>query len=129
MTTYLVDAHAWVEYFRGNKSAEPFRQLLMNTKNEFITAECNIAEVRLWALRANQDFDKMFSIIQSNSTLSPITLHDWLDAASVRQKMRKTRERFGLIDAILLIKQKELHCRILTGDPHFENLPMVTFLE
>ena len=128
MPIYVVDAFSWIEYFRGSKPAEQFRKLLADQSNEFITMECTVAEIRLWALRVGQDFDKLFRIIQANSSLSAVTLHDWIDAAAVRQEMRKTREQFGLIDAILLTKQRELHCRLISGDEHFKGLPLAVFL-
>ncbi len=129
MNIYIIDTFAWVEYFQGNKKAEVFRKLLLDTNNQFITAECSVAELRLWSLRARRGFDEFYRVVQANSSLSPITLHDWLEAAGVRQEMRKSRKRFGLIDAILLVKQKELRCQIISGDPHFEGLPGVVFLK
>ena len=128
MTRYIVDAYAWIEYFRGSPKAQEFRKLLMNSENNFITCDCTVAEIRLWAIRVNQDFNELFRVVQSNSSLSPITLHDWLNAAIARQKMRKTRERFGLIDALLLVKQREFKCRLISGDVHFNDLPAVIFL-
>ncbi len=128
MTVHIVDAHAWVEYFSGTKKGEILRKLLQDLSNQFITSECTLAELRLWSFRAKRDFDDFYRVIQADSSLSPVTLHDWLEAASVREEMRKTRKDFGLIDAILLVKQKELRCKIISGDPHFEGLPNVIFL-
>ena len=129
MTTFLVDAYAWIEYFRGSKQGQKVSQLFLDMQNSFVTVESNVAEVRLWALRGNQDFDKLFQAIRANSTLSPLTIQDWLEAAIVRNGMRKTREHFGLIDAILIVKQKELRCKIISGDKHFKGLPGVVFIE
>ena len=129
MTTYLVDAYAWVEYFQGNKKAEAFQKLLSYTSNQFFTVESNLAEIRMWAIRAKRDFDELYKIIQTNSSLSPVHLHDWLEAAAIREEMRKTRDHFGLIDSILLVKQKELRSKIISGDPHFKDLPGVIFLK
>ncbi|MBI4148577.1 PIN domain-containing protein [Candidatus Woesearchaeota archaeon] len=128
MTSYIVDAYAWIEYFRGSKKGEPFKKLLMSEAIAFISVECTIAEVRLWAIRNTIDFDKLFVVMKANSSFSPVTLHDWIEAAAIRQEMRKTRERFGLIDALLLVKQKEQRCHIITGDPHFKGLPSITYL-
>lgn len=129
MNTYLVDAYAWIEYFKGSTKAQVFRELLLDTSKRFITAECNLAELRMWAIRERKNFDNIYQIIQSNSSLSPVMLNDWLEAAKMREEMRKTRDHFGLIDAVLLVKQRELNCEIISGDPHFKGLPNVLFLE
>ncbi len=129
MSTYLVDAHAWIECFQGSKKAQPFQKLLLDPSEKFVTAESNLAEIRMWSIRAGKDFDELFHGLQANSSLTPITLNDWLEAATLREEMRKTRDHFGLIDSILLVKQKELRCKIISGDPHFKDLPNVIFLK
>ena len=43
--------------------------------------------------------------------------------------MMKTIKDFGLIDAILLAKQKELKCKIIIADQHFGNLKNIEFLK
>lgn len=128
MTTYLIDTFAWVEYFRGTEKGGMLRNLLNNSKNEFITIECCIAELKMWTIKSKINFQAIFEVVQANSTLCPIILEDWLNAAEIREEMRKTRKKFGLIDALLLSKQKQDKCKLISGDPHFKNLPNVAFM-
>ena len=37
-------------------------------------------------------------------------------------------KNFGLIDALLVAKQKEIKCRIVSGDLHFKNLKQVVYM-
>ena len=126
---YIVDSYAWVEYFIGSKKGEVLKKLFLDGKNQFLTVECCLAEIKGWAIKNNKNFDKLYKIIRANSNLSGITEYNWIDAAIERAEQRKTRKNFGLIDAIILIKQKELNCKIISGDRHFEDMRNVVFLE
>ncbi len=129
MTLYLLDSYAWVEYFMGSGKGEKVRVLFAAEGNEFLTAECCLAEIKGWSLRENRPFEQLFRIIRANSRIVAVTEHDWIDAAQERHEQRKTQPDFGLIDAVLLVKQKEFNGTIVSGDRHFEKLKGVVFLK
>ena len=125
---YIIDSYGWVEYFLGSSKGEVVRKLLQEEKNQFLTVECCLAEIRGWALRNEKDFDYLFKIIRANSSIIPLTEHDWIDAALIRYQLRKKIKHFGLIDAVILVKQKEKNCKVISGDPHFSGLKDVVYL-
>jgi predicted nucleic acid-binding protein len=124
----IVDSYAWVEYLRGTKKGEKVKSLLNKRNNDFITIECCIAELKGWSLKNEINFDKVFRVIKSNSRIIPVLIKDWVKAAEIRFEMRKKIKDFGLIDSILVAKQKELNCLVLSGDKHFRNLKDVEFI-
>ena len=126
---FIVDTHAWIEYFEGSKKAEKLHHLLLNEANEFFTIECCLAEIKGWTLRKSKDVSAVLSIVRANSRVIGVNEQDWLDAAEIRFEQRKSQKNFGLIDAILLAKQKEFRFKIISGDYHFKNLKNVIFLE
>ncbi|MBI4141831.1 PIN domain-containing protein [Candidatus Woesearchaeota archaeon] len=121
---YIIDSYAWVEYFIGSKKGEVLRKLFSYESNEFITVECCLAEIKSWSLRNEQDFDKLFKIVRANSTIVSLNEHNWIHAGEERFHQRKTQNDFGLIDAVILIKQKEYSCHVVTGDKHFKNMKL-----
>jgi|SRR3989344_3056679 len=123
----ILDSHAWIEYFNGSKKGEIVRRLFSN-ENDFITIECCLAEIKGWALKNNKNFDELYRLIISNSEILEIEENDWIKAAEERFEQRKTQKDFGLIDAMILVKQKELNCKIISGDSHFEKIKNVIFL-
>ena len=125
---YIIDSYAWIEYFIGSNKGEVLRRLFNEQKNRFLTIECCLAEIMGWALNNKQDFDQLFKAIRVNSTITPITEHNWIDAAKERFEQRKSQKDFGLIDAVILAKQKEFNCKIISGDRHFKNIGNVVFL-
>ena len=122
---YILDTYAWVEYFRGSEKGKTVSRIMGNS---LFTPENCIAELRIWCLEERIDFEEILEIIRKCSSIEPINLNNWKEAASIRQEQRKTQSNFGLMDAIILAKQKEIKGRIVTGDRHFQNLKDVLLI-
>ncbi len=125
---FIIDSYAWVEYFIGSNKGKILRKIFLDGRNNFLTVECCLAEIKSWTLKNNKDFDSIFPIIKANSNILNLTEQNWIDSGGERFEQRKTQKDFGLIDAVILVKQKELNCHIITGDKHFENMKGVVFL-
>ena len=63
-----------------------------------------------------------------NTVIFPVLRPQWIDAAKIRHDIRKIKPKFGLIDAILVAKQRELKCKIISGDYDFKNLKDVVYI-
>lgn len=126
---YILDTYAWIEYFIGSNKGAIVKNIMDSPHNRFITLHSSVAELHEWCLKEGREFEKLFGIIRVASSIEPIALDNWIEATSIKHEMRKYIKDFGLIDAILLAKQKEFKCRIITGDKHFENLKNVDFLK
>lgn len=126
---YIIDSYAWIEYFIGSAKGRILNKLFSSEKNMFFTVECCLAEIQGWALRENQGFDRLFKIIKANSDIIEIEQEDWVDAAKERFEQRKKQKDFGLIDAVILVKQKQLRCDVVSGDSHFKKLKGVVFMK
>lgn len=125
---YLIDTYAWIEYFRGSKQGLILKKLFTNIKNKFVTMECCLAELRGYCLKNNFDFNKMYDIVKKNSFVFPVLREHWINAAKIRFEMRKKLKNFGLIDSILMAKQEELKCKIVSGDYHFKNSKNIVYI-
>ena len=125
---FIIDTYAWIEYFIGSKPAVQLQQLFNDKKNKFVTMECCLSELRGYCLKNNFDFNQLYDIIKVNSLVLPVLREHWINAAKIRYEMRKETKNFGLIDSILVAKQQELNCKIVTGDHHFKNLKNVVFI-
>lgn len=125
---FIVDTYAWVEYAIGTKIGAKLQVLFDNQKNKFITMECCLAELRGYCLKNNFNFSPIYDAVTKNSLVLPVLREHWLKAANVKHEVRKKIKNFGLIDAILVTKQQELNCKIISGDYHFRNLKKVVFI-
>ncbi|MEK6826082.1 MAG: hypothetical protein AABX90_00460 [Nanoarchaeota archaeon] len=125
---HIIDSYAWIEYFIGSNKGEILKKLFLDDKNSFLTMGCCLAEIKGWALKNNRDFNQLYKIIKANSRILAITGRDWIDTAKERFEQRKKQKDFGLIDAVILVKQKELNCKIVSGDKHFKDMKDVIFM-
>lgn len=125
---FIIDTYTWVEYFIGSKQGAKLQELFDNLRNKFITMECSLSELRGYCLKNNFNFEQMYSVVEKNSLVLPVLREHWINAAKIKHEIRKKIERFGLIDSILVAKQKELDCKIVTGDHHFKNLKNIVFV-
>ena len=125
---YVIDSYAWVEYLLGSKKGETLKKLFMQEGNEFLTVECCLAEMKGWCLKNNQDFNGVFTVIRANSMIIALRENDSIKAADERFEQRKRQKDFGLIDALILVKQKEFDAKIISGDKHFKELSDVVFI-
>ena len=125
---FIVDSWAWIEYFTGSKSGLKLKKLVDNKNHKFITMECTLSEVNSYCLRTGSNFDRLNSIIKKNSIMLPVTNDIWLKAAETKHEIRKKIKDFGLIDSILVAKQKELNCTIISGDEHFKNMKKIVYI-
>lgn len=125
---YIIDTYAWVEYFTGSEKGKKVRKLFENLMNRFVTLECCLAELKGWSIKNRIDFEDVLKIIAANSEILPVLKDEWINAAIIKHEMVKRIKDFGLIDALLIAKQKKLNCRIITADLHFKNLRGIEFL-
>ena len=128
MVVFIIDTYAWIEYLNGTIKGEILRRLFLNMGNKFITIECCLAELKGYCLKNNLNFDKMQSAVKKNSAIFPVLREHWLDAAEIKSEMRKKFKDFGLIDSILIARQKELNCKIISGEKHFKDLKDVVYI-
>ena len=125
---FIIDSWAWIEYFTGSKSGLKLKKLIDNKNHKFITLECTLSEVKSYCLRTNSNFSSIHNIIKKNSIMLPVQIDIWLKAAETKYEIRKKIKDFGLIDAILVAKQNELDCMLISGDEHFKNMKKIVYV-
>ena len=115
----VVDAYAWIEFFRGSTLGEKLLNLF--EKAELITPSMVIAELSFKYAKEKIDFATRLNFIKTKSKIS--FLDDKL--ASAAGKIRYARRSitgWGIADSIILATAKLFNAKILTGDEHFRDL-------
>ncbi len=125
---YILDSYAWIEYFNGTEEGKIVNKLFKDPKKRFYTVICCLAEIQGWALKNKGNFENLFRLIKSNSTIIQLTEQDWIQAAKEKHEQRKAYKDFGLIDATLITIQKQIKAKIVSGDKHFKEQKGVIFL-
>ncbi|MBI4044389.1 MAG: DUF4411 family protein [Candidatus Diapherotrites archaeon] len=130
-TTYrfVLDSHAWVEYFRGTFAGEKVKQIIEN--GTCFTPTIAIAEISAKYAKENYGFWKNdLQFILENSTPIQLTTEIAETAGRLKNAVRKKyKNNFGLADAVILATARTIKSVVVTGDHHFKPFKNVEFIE
>ena len=121
MNRFVVDSWAWVEYLRGSRRGEKFRELI-EEKSELFTHAVSVAEIISKLRRENLDYAEAWRTIASNSKIVVPSGTDALETGLLHASLKRERHNFSLADAFVLFSARENRARVLTGDPDFTGL-------
>jgi len=119
---YVVDAYAWVEYLRGSDKGERVKKILEGD-NEVYTCSVTLAEVISKVVRSGLSQDIAYQAITLNSRVIGVDAELSKEAGILHAEVRNKVRDFSLADAYVLACSKRLRAKILTGDPHFKDMP------
>ena len=123
----VFDSYAWIEYFRGSVKGEKVKEFVENRRG--VTPIIVIAELSAKYHKEHWDFwNEDLHFIIAKSVIHDLSLDIANKAGETRMEMRKKIPNFGLADAIILETGAKINAPILTGDPHFKDLPNTLYL-
>ena len=125
----LLDTYAWIEYFLGSKEGEIVKEYI--EFGSISTSIISLAELSDKYYRENlfKEWNNRFKFIITKSKIINLTLDIVKKAGLSKLKLRKKDKTAGLADAIIYETAKQYDLKILTGDPHFEDLYNIIFLK
>ena len=118
--TYIIDAHAWIEYFIGSDKGSKVKKILESEEDEILTSIITVAEVVSITKRENRDAEQKFNDMMNLSKIHFINPEFAKEAGILHAETRKKIRDFGLADAFVLLTARKLGAKIVTGDPHFK---------
>jgi predicted nucleic acid-binding protein len=122
LNKYVIDAWAWIEYFRGTLYGAKLNDILEDPTSEVYTCAITVAEVISKTSREGRDVEAAYDMLVSNSQIFKIDEQMSKQAGILHSKMRETKKDFGIADALILSAADKIQALIVTGDLHFEGL-------
>lgn len=119
---YVIDSHAWINYFEGNLVGHKIKEIIEDNNNEIITNVLNFAEMSSFFSRKNIELDKLNEALRIIVSLSKVYNFDAdfsNEAGLLHAEMKKLEKNFGLIDAFVLLTARKLKAKVITCDYHF----------
>lgn len=129
MSKYIVDAWAWIEYFRGTEHGTKLNDILEDPNTDIYTCAITIAEIISKTAREGQNVEAAYDMLLSNSQIIKLDEQISKQAGLLHSKMRQTSKDFGIADAFILAAANKLEAKIITGDPHFKGLKNAIMIE
>ena len=119
---YIIDSYAWLEYFRGTESGKKVRPYVEGETGA--TSTLTLAELKEKYLREKwRSFDEDSAFITTRTTLAPVDRQTAILAGEINHERKKTKTNWGMADSIILATARNVSAKVVTGDPHFKNLP------
>lgn len=131
---YIIDAYAWIEYFRASKYGEVAKGYIEGADS--VTPSIVIAEVSRKLQKETEagretPEGRLKRLEFMNATSQVVELD--FDLAVVAGKtdcdMKKKAKGWGLADSIVLCIARSLKGKVVTGDEHFRDLKEVVFIK
>ena len=122
MNKYIVDAWAWIEYFKGTDHGAKLNDLLEDPTTDVYTCAITVAEIISKTARDGRDVEAAYDMLLSNSKIIKVDEQIAKQAGLFHSTMRQTIKDFGIADAFILAAADKLDAKIITGDPHFKGL-------
>ncbi len=118
---YFFDTYAIIEIIRENKNYDKYKD------EELVTSVLNVGELFYFLLR---DYGEEIAVSwykRLENIALPIDLETIIKAMKFRLENRKRKLSF--VDCVSYILAKENNLLLVTGDPGFENLKNVEFVQ
>jgi len=128
MTSYIIDAYAWIEYLDGSDLGRKVADVLEDSDSIY-TCVITLGEVVSKVARMGKDAKIAYDVLLCNSQIIAADEELSLQAGLVHCEMRKTQKDFGLADAYILAAARKLKTKILTGNPHFQAVKEAIMLQ
>lgn len=129
MSTFVIDAYAWVEYFEGTDLGAKVCGVVEESGHTIITSAVTIAELASKFKREGKPFTPSKNVLLSLSKVESVDASFAEEVGALHAEMRKTRKHMGLADAFVLLTARKHSAKVLTGDQDFKGLKDVVFLK
>jgi len=118
---YVIDSHAWIEYFRGTERGRKARAYVEG--NSAATSALTLAELKQKYLRERwPSFDEDLAFITTRTTLALVDRAVALLAGEINHKRKEIQKDWGMADSVILATARSASAKVVTGDRHFAGL-------
>ncbi len=125
---YVIDSHAWINYFDGNLAGQKVKEIIENKSNEIVTNILCLSELSSFMTKKGFDAEKPYKTIISLSKIYKFNSKFAKEVGITHAKIRKKINDFGLVDTFVLLTAKRINAKIITGDPHFKGFNNVLLI-
>jgi predicted nucleic acid-binding protein len=131
---YVIDAYAWIEYFRASKAGEVAKKYIES--KESATPTIVVSEISRKLLReielGNETKEgrlKRLEFIRATSRIVDLDFEIAAEAGKIDVDMKKKVKGWGLADSIILCTARNAKGNVVTGDEHFRGLEETIFIK
>ncbi len=122
----VLDSLAWIEYFNGTSTGEKVQNFLESER--VVTPAIVVAELSEKYKRLNRDFGSKYDFVRTRTSIVPLEEGLARAVGEINFERKKMVKGWGMADSMILATARRSGSRIVTGDPHFKDLPEETII-
>jgi len=131
---YVIDAYAWIEYFRASKSGEVAKRYIES--EESATPTIVISEISRKLLSEIESGNETqegrlerLEFIRATTLIVSLDFEIATWAGEIDLETKKKKRGWGLADSIILCTARAANGNVVTGDEHFRGLEEIIFIK
>ena len=131
---YIIDAYAWIEYFKASVSGEAARKYIES--KDSATPTIVVSEISRKLQKeievGNETQEgrlKRLEFMRATSQIVDLDFEIAAEAGKIDVEMKKQAKGWGLADSIVLCTARNEKGKVVTGDEHFRGLDEVIFIK
>jgi predicted nucleic acid-binding protein len=131
---YIIDAYAWIEYFKASKQGEVAKEYIENEQS--ITPTIVISEI---SRKLSQQIQlgketcegstKRLDFIRKTTRIIDLDFETAAEVGKITQELKNQTKDWSLADLIILCTARGLAGKVITGDEHFRKLSDTIFIK
>ncbi len=122
MVVFIIDAYAWIEYFKGSTMGEKVKNIVEDSKNKIVTHLFTLAELASSYGRDGLSFQTEEKLLLSLSSIHHPDISFAVEAGRLHAELRQERKHIGLADVFVLLTARKLGGKVVTGDEDFRGM-------
>ena len=131
---YVIDAYAWIEYFRASKAGESAKKYIESENSAtptIVVSEVSRKLAKEIELGDETQEGRLTSLefIRAKSRIVDLDFEIAAEAGKTDLEMKKKAKGWGLADSIVLCTARNAKGKVVTGDEHFRELEEVIFIK
>jgi predicted nucleic acid-binding protein len=120
---YVIDTWVWVEYWRGNGEVKEW----IEDRSPLFSSTISFAEVVRYFITEGRDPETILTCLKDIRVRCTVVPVD--ETIATLAGHLKNREVQGIADSIILATARNGNHQVVTGDPHFKDMPDAVYLE
>jgi predicted nucleic acid-binding protein len=131
---YIIDAYAWIEYFKASKQGEVAKKYIENDHS--ITPTIVISEISRklsqqiqLGKETREGSTKLLDFIRDTTRIIDLDFETAAEVGKITQELRSQTKDWSLADLIILCTTRGLSGKVVTGDEHFRKMNETIFIK
>jgi predicted nucleic acid-binding protein len=131
---YVIDAYAWIEYFKASQQGEAAREFIENEHS--VTPTIVISEISRklsqqiqLGKETRQGSAQRLDFIRDTTRILDLDFEIAAEVGKIIEELGSQTKDWSLADLIILCSARSLSGKVVTGDEHFRKLADVVFIK